>query len=143
MTSNPYLLSSYHVTSPSSFQKKDPLCLATYWVQQSVSYRRLTNWDRTFCLVGFPQNCDSIIVQPMRARPTLVATSHVSLVVFSKLRRGFKLKDYFESSYLRVSFESMLRIGLSLESMLPFVIKFCLFHAGNLYLRLSLGTQSN
>jgi hypothetical protein len=118
VASNPYLLLSYHVTSPSSFGKKDPFCLATYWVEQSVAYRRLANWDRKFCLVGFPQNCVSVILQLMRARPPPVATSYVSCLCSASCDRArswriilscFIYKCHstvcYELVYLRVCYE--------------------------------------
>jgi hypothetical protein len=118
---------------PFQFWKERPLLLSDLLGWAVCCLPPTGKLGQKILMVGFPQNCVSVILQPMRARPLPVTTSYVSLFVFSKLRRGLKLKDYFELFYLRVSFESML----------PFVIKFCLFHAGNLYLSLSLGTQSN
>jgi hypothetical protein len=74
--------------------KEKPSCLAAYWVKYSVAYRRLANWGRKFSLVGFSQKLYFGHCPADQGKSAPVATSYVSLFVFSKLRRGLKLKHY-------------------------------------------------
>jgi hypothetical protein len=54
-----------------------------------VSYRRLVNWGRKFCLDDRRQNYLSVFLQPMRAMLPPVAWSRVRFGSVLQLRRGF------------------------------------------------------
>jgi hypothetical protein len=85
----PLLLSSYHVTSLSSFGKKGPPCLTTFWVAEYVAYCQLVNRDKKFYLVASSKFGFSESPADEGQGAPCCNNSYKFCCVFSELQQGF------------------------------------------------------